>query len=73
MGVYRHFKGGQFGDGGDIINIAQAISDFAASLPRLGPDVPIPVVRREGPEDSGQTFFFVESTRGLRWTVPFLG
>ena len=34
-----HLKGGQLGYGGHVVNVAQDITSFAATLPRLGADV----------------------------------
>ena len=36
-----HLKGGQLGYGGYVVNVAQDITTFAATLSRLGADVPI--------------------------------
>ena len=43
-----HLKGGQLGYGGHVVNVAQDITTFAATLPRLAADVPITIIRREG-------------------------
>ena len=48
-----HLKGGQLGYGGHVVNVAQDITTFAATLPRLAADVPIIILRREG-QDPGQ-------------------
>lgn len=48
--VYNDLNGKQFGCGGRAINIAQDVNHFAARLPRLGPDVTMIPVRREGQE-----------------------
>ena len=45
-----HLKGGQLGYGGHIVNVAQDVTTFAATLPRLAADVPIIIIRREGQE-----------------------
>ena len=45
-----HLKGGQLGYGGHVVNVAQDVTTFAATLPRLAADVPIIIIRREGQE-----------------------
>ena len=45
-----HLKGGQLGYGGHVVNVAQVITTFPATLPRLAADVPIIILRREGQE-----------------------
>ena len=45
-----HLKGGQLRYGGHVVNVAQDITTFAATLPRLAADVPIIILRREGQE-----------------------
>ena len=37
---------GQLGCGGHVVNVAQDITTFAATLPRLAADVPIIIIRR---------------------------
>ena len=41
-----HLKGGQLGYGGHVVNVAQDITTFAATLPRLAADVPIIILQR---------------------------
>lgn len=53
-----HFKGRQFGYGGEVIIIAQDIADFAARLPRLRSNMPILIICREGQEDGEHKYSF---------------
>ena len=46
---------GQLGYGGHVVNVAQDVTTFAATLPRLAADVPIIILRREGQEPGHHT------------------
>ena len=67
-----HLKGGQLGYGGHVVNVAQDITTFAATLPRLAADVPIIILRREGQEPGQHKDLHVRSVRvqrALIWLI----
>ena len=49
------------GYGGHVVNVAQEITTFAATLPRLAADVPIIILRREGQEPGQRKDLHVRS------------
>ena len=61
-----HLKGGQLGYGGHVVNVAQDITTFAATLPRLAADVPIIILRREGQEPGQHKDLHVRRVRAQR-------
>ena len=61
-----HLKGGQLGYGGHVVNVAQDITTFAATLPRLAADVPIIILRREGQEPGQHKDLHVRRVRVQR-------
>ena len=67
-----HLKGGQLGYGGHVVNVAQDITTFAATLPRLAADVPIIIRRREGQEPGQHKDLHVRRgrvQRALVWLI----
>ena len=67
-----HLKGGQLGYGGHVVNVAQDITTFAATLPRLAADVPIIILRREGQEPGQHKDLHVRRVRvqrALIWLI----
>ena len=67
-----HLKGGQLGYGGHVVNVAQDITTFAATLPRLAADVPIIIIRREGQEPGQHKDLHVRRVRvqrALIWLI----
>ena len=67
-----HLKGGQLGYGGHVVNVAQDITTFAATLPRLAADVPIIILRREGQEPGQYKDLHVRRVRvqgALIWLI----
>ena len=67
-----HLKIGQLGYGGHVVNVAQDITTFAATLPRLAADVPIIIVRREGQEPGHHKDLHVRRGRVQRALVWLL-
>ena len=71
MRVLR-LKGGQLRYGGHVVNVAQDITTFAATLPRLAADVPIIIIRREGQEPGQHKDLHVRRgnvQRALVWLI----
>ena len=69
MRVMR-LSGGQLGYRGHVVNVAQDVQTFAATLPRLGADIPILVVRRQGVEQGTHHDLLVRRgrvERALHW------
>ena len=67
-----HLKGGQLVYGGHVVNVAQDITTFAATLPRLTVDVPIIIIRREGQEPGQHKDLHVRRVRvqrTLTWLI----
>ena len=67
-----HLKGGQLGYGGHVVNVAQDITTFAATLPRLAVYVPIIILRREGQEPGQHKDLHVRRVRvqrALIWLI----
>ena len=67
-----HLKGGQLGYGGHVVNVAQDISTFAATLPRLAADVPIIILRREGQEPGQHNDLHVRPNQLQKRVLPAL-
>ena len=61
-----HLKGGQLVYGGHVVNVAQDITTFAVTLPRLAADVPIIILRREGQEPGQHKDLHVRRVRVQR-------
>ena len=62
----------QLGYGGHVVNVAQDITIFAATLPGLAADVPIIVIRREGQEPGQHKDLHVRRgrvQRALVWLI----
>ena len=55
MSIYR-LPHGQFGYKGHVINLPQDIVAFATSLPRLGNELDILLVRKEGSDSTHRDF-----------------
>ena len=67
-----HLKGGQLVYGGHVVNVAQDITTFAVTLPRLAADVPIIILRREGQEPGQHKDLHVRRVRvqrALIWLI----